>query len=507
MGRDALEGASRIVEVMEKHHVHAAGNAMAWNLAQMGGVKSIYLIRLLVLAMLLKPADFGLVAIATTAIGFLLSVTNFGLVPGLVQAESMDNEKYDAAWTFDVARSSTVALLTIVFAPMIANIFAEPLAVPIIQVLALRPFIESLTSIKVASLNRDLSFRPLAYLKIIEAISNTVISVSLAMFIGVWAIVFGSLGGAVCMVIASYILAPYRPHISFRWKVARSLMNFGGWVFLTSLVAMVGSYGVRITIARQLGAEDLGLYYLAVKLAYLPSEVADEAVGTVAFPLFARLQRNVTQATRAFRALFSGLAAVIYPVCALIIVLAPTLTRELLGPSWAGTEAVIRILSLVVMFGALGEVAVPVFKGFGQPYRITLLEVIQSSITISLVWVLTRRFGLVGAAMAWLPAVLFSQLLNVRFLRNILDHPLRGLQKPFMAILAATGLCFVVAVTAIYLIPGVVGLVTAAALGVASTILLLRVADRSYKLGFAHNFALAFPQFASIIGLIPAKHE
>lgn len=492
---------------MEKRHIHAAGNAMVWKLAQMGGVKVIYLIRLLILAILLAPADFGLVAIATAATGFLLSVTNFGLIPAVVQAENMDDQKYDAAWTFDMTRSIVVAALTILLAPVIADIFGEPLAVPIIRALALRPFIESMTSIKVAALNRDLSFRPLAYLKIVEAIANTVISVCLAHFVGVWAIVFGSLGGAVSMVIASYVLAPYRPRASFNWSAARSLMNFGGWVFLTSLVAMAGNYGLRIAISRQLGAEGLGLYFVAVQLAYLPNEVANEAVGAVAFPLFARLQSNVSQATRAFRALFSGLAAVIFPVCALIIVLAPTLTHDILGPGWAGTEEVIRVLSLVVMIGTFGEVAVSVFKGFGQPYRITLLEVIQSSMTISFVWALTRRFGLVGSAMAWLPAILFSQLLSIRFLHQMLDHPLRGLQNAFIAILTATTLCFIVAMTASSLIPGVPGLITAVALGGGVTILLLWVADRRYNLGFAHNLVLAFPQFASFLRILPSESK
>lgn len=487
--------------------MHAAGNAMVWKLAQMGGVKIIYLIRLLVLAILLTPADFGLVAIATAATGFLMSLTNFGLIPAIVQAENVDDVKYDSAWTFDVTRSFIVASLTIIFASVIANIFAEPRAVPIIRVLALRPLIESMSSIKVAALNRDLSFRPLAYLRIVEALFNTAISIALAKFIGVWALVLGSTSGAVSMVIASYIVAPHRPRIFFNVGGIRPLINFGGWVFLTSLIAMAGNYGLRIAISRQLGAEGLGLYFIAVQLAYLPSEVASEAVGAVAFPLFARLQGNILQATKAFRALFSGLAAVIYPVCALLIVLAPTLTHDILGANWAGTEEVIRVLSLVVMMGIFGEVAVSVFKGFGQPYRIALLEVFQSSITIAFVWMLTRRFGLVGSAMAWLPAVLFSQLLSVMFLQDILDHPLRGLQNPLMAILAATGLCFIVAMTASYLIPGVVGLVTAAALGGGVTILMLWVADQRYKLGFAHNFALAFPQFAYFFRLVPSRPE
>jgi O-antigen/teichoic acid export membrane protein len=493
--------------VIEQRPMRAAGNAMLWKLVQMGGVKMIYMVRLFVLAILLVPADFGLVAIATSATGFLLGLTNVGLIPAVVQAKDMDDEKYDAAWTFDMSRSFVVATLTIIFAPVIANIFAEPMAVPIIRALALRPLLESTMSIKVAALNRNLTFRPLAYLRIVEALFNTTISIALAKFVGVWALVFGPIGGALAMAIASYVLAPYRPRLSFNWNAVKPLMNFGGWILVTGLVAMAGSYGLRIAISRQLGVEGLGLYFLAAQLAYLPNEVAREAVGAVAFPLFARLQNSVAQATRAFRALFSGLAAVLYPIGALLIVLAPTLIHDVLGPKWAGTEDVIRVLSLVIMIGIFGEVAVSVFKGFGQPYRITLLEVVQSTVTISLVWFLTSRVGLVGAALAWVPAIFLSQGLSARFLLSILDQPFRGLLAPFMAVIAATGLCVAVAMTASHYVPGVAGLVLAAALGGLATMAFLWFADRRYELGFANDLALIFPQFAAFFGLLARVKE
>ena len=107
--------------MIEQRPIRAAGNAMVWKLVQMGGVKIIYLIRLLVLAILLGPAEFGLAAIATSATGFLLGMTNFGLIPAVVQAKDMDEEKYAAAWTFDLSRSLIVAILTIIFAPVIAK--------------------------------------------------------------------------------------------------------------------------------------------------------------------------------------------------------------------------------------------------------------------------------------------------------------------------------------------------------------------------------------------------
>jgi O-antigen/teichoic acid export membrane protein len=332
---------------------------MLWQAFQIGGVKALYMIRLLVLAILLTPADFGLIAIALAATGFLLNLTNFGLIPAVVQAENIDQAKYDAVWTFDITRAVIVTTLTVFFAPLIAEIFAEPRAVPIIQLLAMRPLIESLMSIRVAALNRNLTFRPLAFLKIIEAIFNAMISILLAKFVGVWAMVFGMIGGAASMVIASYILAPYRPQILFNWNAVKPLMKFGGWILVTGVIAMAGNFGLRIVISRQLGAEGLGLYFLAAQLAFLPSEVASEIVGTVAFPLFARLQSNLQQAARAFQAILTGLLALLYPVCALIIVLSPILVQDILGAKWDGTIPLIQILALVTMIGLLGDATIP----------------------------------------------------------------------------------------------------------------------------------------------------
>jgi PST family polysaccharide transporter len=493
--------------MMEQGHMRAAGTAMVWKLLQMGGVKVIYMIRLLVLAILLTPADFGLVAIAVTATGFLFNITNFGMVPALVQSQEVDDEKYHAAWTFDFCRSFLLAGVTLVAAPLIAGIFAEPRAVPIIQVLAVRPFIEAMTSIRMAALNRNLVFRPLAVSYIVEAIVNTTLSIFFAKSWGVWALVAGTIGGTIGMVITSYYFAPYRPKLLLKWEIIRPLINFGRWIFATNLVVLSSGYLLRVLITRQFGSAGLGIYVLASQLAFFPGDIAGEAVGAVAFPLFARLQNEIQQATRVFRALFRGLAAALYPICALIMVLAPSLTQDILGPNWAGTENVISILAVVVMIGIFGEAAVSLFKGFGQPYRITLLELIQSSFTLAFVWILTKPFGLAGAALAWLPTILFSQLLSALFLQKILDNPFRGLQKPLLAIVVATGLCIATAALAKSIIPGMIGFSAAIAGGILVAGVSLWTADRLYNLGFARDLALVFPQIALFVGIPTMESE
>lgn len=479
--------------------LRAAGTAMMWQAFQMGGVKVLYMIRLLVLAILLTPADFGLIAIALAATGFLLNLTNFGLIPAAVQAEHMDERRYDAVWTFDLTRSIIVTMLTILFAPWIAEIFAEPRAVSIIQVLAMRPLIESLMSIRVAALNRNLTFRPLAFLKIIEAIFNAIISISLAKFVGVWAMVFGMIGGAAAMVIASYVLAPYRPRILFDWSAVKPLMRFGGWLLITGVIAMAGNFGLRIVISRQVGAGGLGLYFLAAQLAFLPSEVASEVVGTVAFPLFARLQSNLQQASRAFQSILTGLMALLYPVCALIIVLAPILVQDILGEKWNGTVVLVQILALVTMIGLLGDATVPLVKGFGQSYRVTQIELVQSSSLVLMIWFFTSKFGVLGAALAWLPAMIFVQILCLYFIRNIFHEPLNEARKPLIAIFLAMIAGAAIAYLMILALPNIPGLVLASFLAAIVTGSILWFSDHYYSLGLVHNIAIAFPQIASIL--------
>jgi O-antigen/teichoic acid export membrane protein len=263
---------------------------------------------------------------------------------------------------------------------------------------------------------------------------------------------------------------------------------------------MAGSYVLRVVISRQLGAAELGLYFLGAQLAFLPLEVASEVVGPVAFPLFARLQSNVRQTTRAFRTVLTGMSALLFPVCALIIALAPTLVQEILGPRWAGTVPVIRILALVSMIGVFGEATVPVLSGLGQPYKVTIIEGVQSSLIILFVPGLVGRFDLTGAALAWLPAIVVAQVFSAAVVQRILFRPFDGLVAPMLVITAASGVGAVVAIGVDNIVPGLAGFVVANLLAVAIIGVLLWASDRRFALGLADDLGRAFPQVATLVG-------
>ena len=480
--------------------VKRAGKAVVWRTVQLVAVKAIFMLRLVVLAWLLTPDDFGLVAIATTAVGFLLQLTEFGMIPALIQGREVDEAHYNVAWTVGVTRATGVCLVVFFLAPWMAQLFSEPRATPIIQVLALRPILDSVASIKVARLTRELDFRPLAILKLSEAIVSFIVAVLLAPAWGVWALVAGILAGSTTYLVLSYVVTSYRPRFSFAWETIRPLIRFGRWVFLTGLIVLAGNYVHRIVISRQLGTADLGLYFLAAQLAFLPAEAASEVVGAVVFPLFSRLQSDARRAAETFRMAFTGLAIPVYLACALLITLAPSLIENVLGPKWEGTAAVIQILALVSMIGIFGEVAVPLFNGFGLPNRVTAIEVVQSASIILFVLLLTGRFGLSGAALAWLPTAVISQIVSIAFLRDLLPQPLTGLGRPFLVLLAATAVSGVIALATVTAFPGLAGLLLAAALAGLAYGLVIWTSDRRFGLGFFEILKRLFPQLTALIG-------
>lgn len=486
---------------MTKPPIRQAASALVWRAVQLGGEKLIFFLRLLILARLLAPDDFGLLAIAVTAIGFFLNITNFGMIPALIQGQDIDDKQYDIAWTIGITRALAISGIVIFTAPLIASIFAEPRAEEIIRVLALQPLLDSLVSIRVADLNRSLHFRPLAILRLANAFANTIISIALASSIGVWALVAGVLAGAITTVILSYILAPHTPRLSFELASALPLIRFGRWIFINSLIALIGSSVLRISISRQLGAAELGLYYLAAQVAYLPAEIASGVIGEVAFPLIARIQSDIIQVTKAFRTMLVGTTALLYPVCALTISLAPTFVEEILGPKWEGTEPVIRILSLATMIGLFGEVVVPLLKGLGQPYKSTVIGFVQNTLLISLVWGLASRFGIVGAALAWLPAITVSQLISAAFIKPLLYKPFAQLMRPMLAVIIATATGAVIAFVVVQVIPGLIGFGLALALSMFIIVVVLWASERRFALGLFRDLSRMFPQVTTYLGL------
>lgn len=473
-------------------------NALTWRFLDFFAVKVVFLVRLLVLARLLTPEDFGLLAIGVTAIALLLNLSDFGIVPALIQRPDVRQQDYDAGWSIGVVRATLVVLVILLAAPWIADLFGDPRATVIIQVLAIGVIIDALASIKLASLNRKLQFRSLAIVNLVQATATTVIAIAMAPVYGVWALVAGSLAGSLSATVVSYFVAPYRPRLRWHKSATSGLLNYGRWIFLTGVIVLIANAGLRAIISRHLGVAELGIFYLAARLAYLPYEAIIGVVEPVAFPVYARIQDQAKKARELFRATLLGTATLLVPSCLLLVALAPGLVEHVLGARWAGTTTAIQILAISSPLGLAAHAALPLLKGLGLPSRITVYEVLKSGLSLALVWLLVGHFGLPGAVMALLIAVAVSQPLCVAYTRALLDRPYTGLWLPMIVVTASSLTGAVTAGVIDSRLQGIAGFIIAATSGTIIALGLILIADSLLKLGLVYTLARHFPVLARI---------
>lgn len=476
-----------------------AGNAVLWRGLSLSIEKIIFLLRILILARILAPADFGLVAIGMVSLAVMVSLTDFGIIPALVQQPARNKRHLDTAWTISLVRGAGINVVMMIAAPFIAHAFGEPEAVNIIRLLAVTTLLQAGSSIGVASLTRELKFKQLALIRLSAAVCNTIVSVLLAEALGAWAIVWGSVSGAATHLVLSYFVAPYRPQFRVDPAATRSLLQFGRWIFLIGVTGVVADAAIRWIITNRLGIAELGLYFMAARLAYLPYQVITELVGEVAFPMYAQLQTHRAKATRAFRTVFVSVLALLLPTSLLMVVLIPDLVTVVLGDRWNGATTVMQLLVAVCVAGVVGDSINPLLKGMGMPKKVAVLELLQLAVIVPAAWMLIGRYGLAGAGLAALVAVVFTQVFAVLYVRGMLDGPFRGTGGSCLAIVCASLAGALVSLLITNLLSGLTALAVSAVVGAMTVIAIGFLLDRRYDLELLSRMAEPFPVLARFI--------
>jgi O-antigen/teichoic acid export membrane protein len=475
-----------------------AGSAVLWRGFGLSIEKVIFLFRILILARILAPADFGLVAIGMVSLAVMTSLTDFGIVPALIQQPAGNKRHLDTAWTIGLVRGAGINIIMLIAAPFIAHAFGEPEATNIIRLLAVTTLLQAGASIEVAALARQLKFKQLALIRLSAAVCNTIVSVLLARSLGAWAIVWGTVAGAITNLIASYVVAPYRPRFRAESVATSSLMRFGRWIFAIGVISVMADAAIRWVVTNRLGVAELGLYFMAARLAYLPYQVITELVGEVAFPMYAQLQENREKATRAFRTVFVSMLALLLPTSLIMIVLIPDLVAVVLGERWIGATTVMQLLVAVCVAGVVGDSIIPLLKGVGSPKKVAALDLLQLVIVIPAAWVLIGRYGLAGAGLAALLAVALSQVLAIRFVREVLEQPFRDTGSSCLAIVVASLAGSFLSLLIVNLLSGLTALLVSAIIGAMTVIAAVVIFDRVFNLKLLSRMAEPFPFLARL---------
>jgi O-antigen/teichoic acid export membrane protein len=342
--------------------------SLRWSFLAELASRTIQPATLLILARLLTPTDFGVVAAAAMLVSFAHIFWDAGLGKALIRYGGDLNTAANTAFWINIALGIVCATIVIGSSEWIATeIFRDARVAPVLTVLALQILLTALASIHTALLQKDMQFRELFWVRLITVSLPAAVSIPLAWNgYGYWALVVASVVGQAIQAALLWKICSWRPAVQFSAAVAKEIAPFGMWVSITGLLSWFYVWADSLIVGIYLGADDLGRYRTGSQFVTLIFGVLFSPLLPVLYAHLSRLndaQLIVAAQLRTVRAM----TFVAVPLAFLLYAVAEPLTSVVLGPHWAGTGAVVAVLALAHGFSWIISANGEMYRAIGRP--------------------------------------------------------------------------------------------------------------------------------------------
>jgi O-antigen/teichoic acid export membrane protein len=372
-----------------------AGWIVGWRMA----TRVLGLGSTLVLARVLMPADFGLVALAAAFITSLEALSVLGVDEALIRTESPRRALYDTAFTINLIRGVATAVLLLILSGPIAAFFNEPRLANVLFALAAGSVISGGHNIGTIDFRREITFHKEFQLFVIPRIVSVATTITCAfVFHSYWALVAGILIGRVVLAGYSYVLHPFRPRLTI--SAWRELAGFSFWTWLLSIVSLIRDRTDSFFIGHALDARAVGMFSVATEIASLPSTEFVIPLGTASFAGFSAARHAGASSGETYLRVIGVVSALTLPAGIGISLLADPVVRLALGPNWLQAIPVIEVAAVLGSLTVFGIISSSLFSA--HAFLSVLFRVALASMTLRvalLVW-LVPAYGIMGATVA-----------------------------------------------------------------------------------------------------------
>ncbi len=362
-----------------------------------------------VMAYLLDPVAFGIMAIASVIVDLGRQVTNMGIGQAVVQKQDLNDNDMKAAFSFSLGLGIFIYLIIFFSAEYIAWIYNKQEIVSILRWLGLSLVFASISIPSRNLLRRRMQFKVLSIAGSLNFLfAYVLVGVTFAyMGYGVWSLVFANLVAKASLAIIFYIMAKHTLSLTFKWEHYKNILMYGSMMTLNTLSEFAYQNISSLFIGRFVSLGGLGLFSRAHMLVYLPTLTITTNLSAVAFPAFSKVQNNIPKLREGYLTIISIIALIILPITLGMLAGAEEIVGVILGPQWLEAIPIFRVLSITIgislttMFSGIVCDSTAQLK---QKFILNLffIVVLISSLFSAVPW------GLIG--FAW--ALLFTEIIR-----------------------------------------------------------------------------------------------
>lgn len=360
-----------------------AARGLTWTLLDTWGTQILGLIVFALLTNLLRPDEFGLVALATVFVSFAQLFVDQGLGDALIQRKVVSRSQIDTAFWVAVGTGTLLTALGIVLAGPIATLLNQPDLAPILQVLSFVFVLVALSSIQTALLRREMRFRGLAIRRLTAVLVGGIVGVGMALnHFGAWALVGQQLAAAAATVVTLWTVSPWRPGLQLERADFKSLFAFGINVVGSDILTFLSRNVDRLLIGAFLGTTPLGFYAVAFRILDTSQNLLVSFARKLAFPIFAQLQGNAARLRRAYGRVSRALSVVMLPGYIGLALVAQEAIVVIFGDRWADSGPVAAVLFLIGPVLTIQLFTGALLNGVGHPEITFRIRLVTTAINV-----------------------------------------------------------------------------------------------------------------------------
>lgn len=353
----------------------------------------------LILVRLLTPSDFGVVALAMSFLQGINSLSEVGVSEAIIRADCPDRSVYDAGFTINVFRSVTTSVIMAALAIPIAHFFHNEQLANVIFALSGSWALSGFENIGAIDFWRFLAFDKEFKIKILPRLLSIGVAIPAAfIWHSYWALVGAIFTSQVLTLILSYTMHPYRPRFGFAGM--KEIAGFSFWMWVNSLIALVGGRVTTVYIGRLFGTAGVGIYGVGVEVATLASAEIVAPLCRALFSGFAAARHEGDNGAETLLRVLSLMSLVIFPLSFGISLVAYPVIKLAFGPEWLKAVPIVELMGVATTLTLFGSVSGMLFAAHSLVKTMVWMNVTAMVLRVALVVVLVPRYGLLGGAMA-----------------------------------------------------------------------------------------------------------
>ena len=379
----------------------------AWMLALRFCVKGISLISIMILARLLSPEDFGLMALATSIFMMVELIRSFGFSTALIQKQDAGRAHYDTAWTMQIIFALLSSSLLTVVSGFAADFYEDNRLISVLQMIAVMILLSGFNNIGVVQFKKQMTFDRVFKYQLLTKLSGFFVTIPLAWYLqSYWALLMGMLTGKVVALILSYVMQHYRPKITLvEW---RSLLGFSSWLLLNNVLFFINNHSQNFILGKLSGANVLGLFSISNEVATTATNEIVAPINAAAYPGYAKLAHNKEQLKQSYLKVLSSIILIAVPSAIGIAAIEPIFVPVLLGDKWLEAIPVIQLIALGSIMSSINTNSGYVYLALAKQKVTTALMCVRLVIFLPLLYYFAVKDGAVGAAFAMLVTTCIS---------------------------------------------------------------------------------------------------